>query len=61
MDRKMLAILRRGNPDAELEPWQHRDLRRTARTLMTRAEISNEIAEHCLAHVPPRIQRTYKL
>ena len=44
---------------AELKPWQHRDLRRTARTLMARIGVSREVAEHCLGHVLPRIERTY--
>ena len=43
----------------EFEPWQHRDLRRTARTLLARAGVSTEVAEHCLGHVLPTIQRTY--
>jgi hypothetical protein len=37
----------------ELKPWQHRDLRRTARTFMARMGVSNEVAEHCLAHALP--------
>ncbi len=66
LDRKMLAALRRQAEQAgrdaasvELEPWQHRDLRRTARTLMARMGVSNEVAEHCLAHALPTIQATY--
>jgi hypothetical protein len=43
----------------ELKPWQHRDLRRTARTFMARMGVSNEVAEHCLAHALPTIQATY--
>jgi integrase len=39
--------------------WQHRDLRRTARTLMARAGVSTEVAEHCLGHTMPSIRRTY--
>jgi integrase len=59
LDRKMLEVLRRHDPSATLAPWQHRDLRRTARTIMTRAGVSTEVAEHCLGHVPPLIERTY--
>ena len=35
----------------ELEPWQLRDLRRTARTLMSRAGVGRDISERCLGHV----------
>jgi hypothetical protein len=66
LDQKMLAILRKcAQERAEdptqvvLKPWQHRDLRRTARTLMAQVQIPREIAEHCLAHTQPRIERTY--
>lgn len=66
LDRKMLAVLRRqaeqsGEDPAkvELKPWQHRDLRRTARTTMARCGVSNEVAEHCVGHTLPTVQRTY--
>jgi Arm DNA-binding domain len=66
LDRKMLDIMQReakargDNPaNVALAPWQHRDLRRTARTLMARCGVSNEVAEHCLAHTLPTIQATY--
>ena len=49
--------LRKVNPD--FKDWQMRDLRRTARTLMTRAGVSREIAERCLGHELPGIERTY--
>ena len=65
LDNRMLTALRTQtteageNPDAvELKPWQLRDLRRTARTLMTRAGVT-EVAEHCLGHVMSKIERTY--
>jgi hypothetical protein len=66
LDQKMLALLRRWATErgedptpVELKPWQHRDLRRTARTLMARAKVPAEVAEHCLAHVLPGIQAVY--
>jgi hypothetical protein len=43
----------------DFKPWQHRDLRRTARTLMQRAKVSREIAERCLGHALPAIEGTY--
>jgi hypothetical protein len=41
------------------EPWQHRDLRRTARTLMARSEVPSDIAELCMGHVKKSVERTY--
>jgi hypothetical protein len=54
LDKKMAQILGR-----KLEPWQHRDLRRTAKTLMGRAGVSREISERCLAHVIPGVEGVY--
>jgi len=46
-----MAVERNEDPDkVQLEAWQHRDLRRTARTLMARAGVSSDIAELCLGH-----------
>ena len=43
-----------------LRPWQHRDLRRTARTIFAeQLKVPTEVAEHCLAHVMRKIERTY--
>ena len=41
------------------EPWQLRDLRRTARTLMGRAGVASEIAERALGHVMTLVRGTY--
>jgi hypothetical protein len=43
----------------ELKPWQLRDLRRTARTLMSAAGVTTEIAERCLGHVMTLVRGTY--
>jgi integrase len=59
LDRAMLGVLRRDDPQATLTPWQHRDLRRTARTIMAGEGVSDAVAEHCLGHVQSKIQRTY--
>ena len=66
LDARLLAALRQQakqagqNPDkVELRSWQLRDLRRTARTLMSRAGISTEIAERMLGHVMPLVRGTY--
>jgi integrase len=39
--------------------WVLHDLRRTARTLMSRAGVDSDIAERCLGHVKPGIRATY--
>ncbi|MBV9434177.1 MAG: hypothetical protein JO137_20330 [Hyphomicrobiales bacterium] len=66
LDKKMLTALRaeaaqQGLDPArvELEPWQLRDLRRTARTLMSRKKVPLEIAERCLGHVITLVRGTY--
>lgn len=59
LDRKLLAALRAENPAATLKPWQLRDLRRTARTIMSRAGVPLDTAERCLGHSMPNIRETY--
>jgi integrase len=39
--------------------WTPHDLRRTARTLMSRAGVAPDIAERCLGHVIPGVRATY--
>jgi integrase len=39
--------------------WTLHDLRRTARTLMSRAGVSPDHAEHCLGHLMPNIRKNY--
>ena len=41
------------------KPWQLRDLRRTARTLMPRVGVSDEISERCLGHVIAGVKGVY--
>jgi integrase len=48
--------------DAKLQfaqQWQVHDLRRCARSLLSRAGVANDIAEMCLGHVLPGIRATY--
>lgn len=66
LDQRMLEIMREqaeaageASEAVQLRPWQQRDLRRTARTLMPRAGVNRAIAEHALAHKLPRIEGTY--
>jgi integrase len=42
-----------------VEGWTIHDLRRTARSLMSRAGVSSDHAERCLGHVMPGIRGTY--
>jgi hypothetical protein len=62
----MLAVLRKQAKEAgqdpekvALDPWQVRDLRRTERTLMSRARIDTEISERALGHVMTQVRGTY--
>lgn len=59
LDRLILAELRRLDPDAKLERWVIHDLRRTARTLLSRAGIDPDVAERCLGHKIGGIRGTY--
>ena len=58
-DVKVLAELRKEKPDAELPRWTLHDLRRTARSLMSRAGVPSDHAERCLGHVLSGIRGTY--
>ncbi len=66
LDKAMLTELKaqakkqgRDPNKVQLKPWQHRDLRRTARTLMARSEVPSDIAELCMGHVKKSVERTY--
>jgi integrase len=58
-DRLMLAELRKEDKRAELRPWVQHDLRRTARTLMSRAGVPRRNAEMALGHVLQGVEGTY--
>jgi integrase len=59
-DVKVLAELRKQDPEAKPLPnWTLHDLRRTARSLMSRAGVPSDHAERCLGHVLPGIRGTY--
>ena len=57
---KEWAAARGDDPDAVvLKPWQHRDLRRTARTMMARMGVDSKIGEHALGHALPGVEGIY--
>ncbi len=58
-DAKVLEEMRKHNPEAELPRWTLHDLRRTARSLMSRAGVPSDHAERCLGHVLPGMRGTY--
>jgi integrase len=59
-DAKVLAELRKQDPEAKPLPnWTLHDLRRTARSLMSRAGVPADHAERCLGHVLPGVRGTY--
>jgi integrase len=53
--RKKALDARMGDPPR----WTIHDLRRSARSLMSRAGVAADIAERCLGHTLPNIRRTY--
>jgi integrase len=68
LDKRMEAVLiEQANASGQdpskvkFEPWQFRDLRRTAKTLMTRNGVSREVSEHCLAHKILGVEGVYDL
>jgi integrase len=59
-DATVLAELGKQDPKAKPIPnWTLHDLRRTARSLMSRAGVSSDIAERCLAHVVGGVRGIY--
>jgi integrase len=47
------------NKACGVDDWVTHDLRRTARSLMSRAGVPSDYAEHALGHIPPGIRRVY--
>jgi integrase len=60
LDKAILQDLRKADPEAKPLPrWTLHDLRRTARSLMSRAGVPSDHAERSLGHVMPGIRGTY--
>jgi integrase len=49
----------RFNRDCGVADWSLHGLRKTARTLMSRAGVSREVAERCLGHAVGKMESTY--
>jgi integrase len=58
-DQAVLAELRKADPPAKLERWTTHDLRRTARSLMSRAGCNPDHAERALGHVVGGVRGVY--
>jgi integrase len=54
-----IAELRKRERRPPMPHWVHHDLRRTARSLMSRAGVLPDIAERVLGHVIPGVRGTY--
>jgi integrase len=54
-----LALLREREGRVPMPPWVWHDLRRTARSLMSRAGVPTDHAERCLGHVIGGVRGTY--
>jgi integrase len=57
--RKTAIDRRLGQIASGMKPWRVHDLRRTARTLMTQAGVSTEIAERVLGHKQADVEEIY--
>ena len=58
-DDAAIAELRKDDPDAKMERWTTHDLRRTARSLMSRAGCDPDHAERALGHVVGGVRGVY--
>jgi len=59
LKRKFDVMVLRELGGAELNRWTVHDLRRTARSLMSRAKVPSDHAERCLGHVIGGVRGTY--
>jgi integrase len=56
---KVIADIREREGRLPMEDWTLHDLRRTARTLLARAGVRDDIAERCLGHVIKGVEKVY--
>ena len=59
LDNLMRAASAEASPNSQWVPWRLHDLRRTARSLMSRANVSENISERVLNHAIPGIRGVY--
>jgi integrase len=58
LDRKLAEIRKRDGKEP-MQRWTFHDLRRSSRSLMSRAGVSSDVAERVLGHVLPGVRGTY--
>lgn len=56
---RIIAGVRKGEGRAQMKQWQLHDLRRTGRSLMSRAKVDADHAERCMGHVIGGVRETY--
>ncbi len=56
---RIVAKIRKAEGRAPIKQWQLHDLRRTGRSLMSRAKVDADHAERCMGHVIGGVRETY--
>src|SRR4051812_14578705 len=56
---RLIAEIRKKEGRAPMKQWQLHDLRRTGRSLMSRAKVDADHAERCMGHVIGGVRETY--
>lgn len=56
---RIIAKIRKAQGRAPMKQWQLHDLRRTGRSLMSRAKVDADHAERCMGHVIGGVRETY--
>ena len=59
LDDKIAELRKRDGRKGATAHWTHHDLRRTARSLMSRAGVSSDVAERVLGHAIPGVRGVY--
>lgn len=56
---QIIADIRKAEGRPPMKQWQFHDLRRTGRSLMSRAKVDSDHAERCMGHVIGGVRETY--
>jgi integrase len=56
---RLIAKIRKEAGRPPMKQWQLHDLRRTGRSLMSRAKVESDHAERCMGHVIGGVRETY--